>query len=100
MCLPVHSIIAAPRKKLKVARNAKIRTAASPEPGIGFIEPGVLYRIDEAKRRLGWEETALRTARGKGLKVMYLGNRAYVRGEALIEYIERNSKSQHRSVDT
>lgn len=64
----------------------------------GFVEPGVLYRLEEAMGRLGWADAAMRTARRNGLKVMYLGNRGYVMGEELIGYISRHAAAEHRSV--
>jgi hypothetical protein len=48
-------------------------TATTQTPGA--IEPGVLYTLDEIKRRSKLGEWALRTARRNGLRVIYTGGR-------------------------
>ncbi|MEZ6038895.1 MAG: hypothetical protein R3C20_00215 [Planctomycetaceae bacterium] len=56
------------------------------------IEDGVTYPLDEFTRRAGLGRHAMREARAKGLKVIRLGNRAYVRGSdfnAFLGQLER-----------
>lgn len=55
----------------------------------GEVHPGVLYRADELKGRMGWSDAALRAARRRGLVVRREGKRAYVLGEDVITYIKR-----------
>lgn len=54
----------------------------------GEIQPGVLYTLPEIKRRSGLGEWALRTARRNGLRVIYTGGRAFVRGSDFIKYLD------------
>jgi hypothetical protein len=55
----------------------------------GTIELGVLYPIEEFKRRTGFGSHAMRTARRNGLKVRYVGGRAFVRGDDFLSYIDK-----------
>ena len=67
---------------------AVVKDAASEKAKqLGEIRPDSLYRLPEAARRLGWSSTAIRTARRKGLAVRYFANRAYVVGQALIDFL-------------
>lgn len=66
--------------------------AATKHTTPAVIEPGHLYGLDEAKRRMRWSATAFRTARRNGLRVRYAGGRGYVRGSDLIEYIDAHGK--------
>jgi hypothetical protein len=47
-----------------------------------------VYRIDEAKRRLGWTDSALRAAKRRGLKVLASGKRRYVTGTEILRFLE------------
>jgi hypothetical protein len=58
----------------------------------GFIEPTVLYRADEAQRRLRLGAWAWRQMRRDGLAVLRVNGRAFVMGSALIEFIERKGR--------
>ena len=53
----------------------------------GNIDPGQLYRADEALARAGWKYSAFTEAKRRGLKTFKSGRRLYVRGEDLIEFI-------------
>ena len=70
-------------------------TATSPIPGA--IEPGVMFTLDEIKRRSKLGEWALRTARRNGLRVIYTGGRAFVRGQDFVEYLDRIAGGQNGS---
>ncbi len=61
-------------------------------PSLGPIEPDVLYPLPDLKARSGMGETALRTARQSGLKVMYAGNRGFCLGKNFIEWMEQNAR--------
>lgn len=54
----------------------------------GEVHHGALYRADELKARMGWSDSALRSARRHGLKVRYVGKRAYVLGEDVISFMK------------
>lgn len=56
----------------------------------GEVHPGVLYRADELKGRMGWSDSALRAARRRGLVVRREGKRVYILGEDVISYIRRD----------
>ena len=57
-----------------------------------LIAADELYRMDEAQERLGLGVAAMRTARKNGLRVCYLGGRAFVSGRELIRYIKSNGE--------
>lgn len=67
--------------------NCIMATTSGSAPGT--IEPAVLYKLDELKRRAGLGNWAFRTARKNGLKVRYLANRAFVKGSDFIDFVER-----------
>ena len=54
----------------------------------GEVNPSALYRADELKARMGWSDSALRSARRRGLKVRRDGKRAYILGEDVISYMK------------
>lgn len=58
---------------------------------LGPIEPHVLYPLTVLQERTGFGNDAMRTARSKGLRVMYAGGRGYVLGRDFIAYLEANS---------
>jgi hypothetical protein len=62
------------------------------QPGLGPVEPGILYPVDDLKARTGFGTAALREARRNGLRVKYAGGRAYIKGEWFIDYIEAHGK--------
>lgn len=74
---------------------------------IEIAHPGVIslnsaYRLDEAKRRLGMSEHAMRQARRRGLKVRYVGRRGYLLGRDWLAFLETQSKetAQFSACDT
>lgn len=58
---------------------------------VGVIEPQILYRWDEAMKRMGWGRKAADAARRRGLSVMSSGKRRFVKGSELLAFIERDS---------
>jgi len=58
----------------------------------GTIEPNILYTLEEAKQRTGWGAAAFRTARRRGLRVLYQGRRGFVKGSDLIRHIEEHEE--------
>ena len=55
----------------------------------GSIAPAALYRLDEAKSRMGWRDAGFRAAVRAGLKVHRAGKRLYVLGSDLIAFVTR-----------
>ena len=55
----------------------------------GAIDPGVLYRLDEAKLRMGWRDAAFRAAVRAGLPIHRSGKRVFIRGVDLVAYVTR-----------
>jgi len=68
------------------------KTKAPKAPGI--ISPAELYHLDEAKDRLRWNVTAMRTARRNGLKIRYAGGRGYLLGADILAYIDQHGRSE------
>lgn len=60
-------------------------------PALGPIEPHILYPLADLQARSGMGSGALRTARQKGLKVLYTAGRGYVLGRDFIAYVEANA---------
>ena len=54
----------------------------------GVISVHELYTLEEAKRRLRWTESALRTARRQGLKLLSCGKRRYLSGREIVRFLE------------
>jgi len=52
-----------------------------------------LYRIEEAKARLGWSDSALRAAKRRGLTVIVCGKRRYVTGKEILRFLENQSST-------
>jgi hypothetical protein len=53
----------------------------------GAIVGDALYTIGELRMRLDWSESALRSARRKGLKIHRCGRRSYAVGREVIDHI-------------
>lgn len=67
------------------------RIFPTPSPANGA--PGVIskieiYRLSEAKARLGWSESALRAAKRRGLRLLASGKRRYITGEEIFRFLE------------
>ncbi len=58
----------------------------SPTPGVVSLHE--IYAITEARRRLGWTESALRAARRRGLRLLTCGKRRYVTGQEILRFLE------------
>lgn len=53
----------------------------------GVISVTEIYAIEEAKRRLGWSDAALRAAKRRGLKLLRSGKRRYVTGQEILRFL-------------
>jgi hypothetical protein len=50
-----------------------------------------VYRLDEAKARLGWSDSALRAAKRRGLQILVCGKRRYIAGKAIARFLENQA---------
>lgn len=75
---------------MTVTMATKLKAPKAP----GVICPDELYHLEEAKERLRWNLTAMRTARRNGLKIRYAGGRGYLLGADILAYIDQNGKSE------
>lgn len=57
----------------------------------GVVSVFEIYAIDEAKRRLGWSDSALRNAKRRGLQLLTSGKRRYVTGNEILRFLQSNS---------
>jgi hypothetical protein len=60
----------------------------------GVVSTTEFYTIREAKRRLGWSDSAFRAAKRRGLTVLACGKRRYVTGLALLTFLENDASSK------
>lgn len=58
----------------------------------GVIERGSLYTLSEVQSRTGWSKHALRAARRAGLPVKYVGGRAFLTGDSILEFVVNHGK--------
>ncbi len=68
------------------------------QPASGQIMADSLYTLDELKSRLGLGSHAMRTARRSGLRVRYVGRRAFVLGRDVLEFVEQTGKVSKQGV--
>ncbi len=54
--------------------------------------PGTLYTLQDFQAATGMKKTALRTARERGLKVRYVGNRGFILADDFLEYVQAEGK--------
>ena len=57
----------------------------------GIISVLEIYRLDEAKARLGWSDSALRAAKRRGLQILVCGKRRYIAGKEIARFLEQQS---------
>lgn len=60
----------------------------------GVISLHELYRLEEAKLRLGWSDAAYRAARRRGLAVIESGKRRYLSGQEIIRFLTADSSAR------
>ncbi len=73
--------------------QAKPTDGGGARPSERRCAPGVisvleLYRVEEAKARLGWTDSALRAAKRRGLSLIACGKRRYVTGKEILRFLE------------
>lgn len=54
----------------------------------GVISTLEIYALDEAKRRLRWTDSAVRSAKRRGLRLIKCGKRKYVSGQELLRFFD------------
>ena len=67
--------------------------AASTAPN-GRISADQLLTLDAVQTELGLGAHAMRMARRRGLRVKYIGRRAFVLGRDLIAFIDQHGKTE------
>jgi len=74
-------------------RNAPYRSPERPTVDTaGSVDLDTLYRLDEAKARMGWRDAAFRAAVRAGLKVYRSGKRSFLLGSDLIAFVTRTKE--------
>ncbi|QGQ26836.1 hypothetical protein F1728_31020 [Gimesia benthica] len=56
------------------------------------------YTLEELMKRTGLKRDAMRTARRKGLRVIYRHNRGYVLGRDWLSYLDMQAKADSAEV--
>ena len=74
------------------------RGAADSAPGVVSVLE--VYRLDEAKRRLGWSDSAFRAARRRGLNVLVSGKRRYITGQEILRFLEADDAATQQGQPT
>jgi hypothetical protein len=60
-----------------------------PPDSPGVISVWEVYTLEEARQRLRWTESAARSARRQGLKLMRCGKRRYVTGKEIVRFLKQ-----------
>ena len=71
-----------------------IESASTSSGVIGLTE---IYTVEEAKRRLGWSDSALRAAKRRGLQLLRSGKRRYLTGREILRFLEAETESHETS---
>jgi hypothetical protein len=75
-----------------MARSSKRTSHVVDQQPREWSAPGVvslqeLYTVEEAKARMGWTESAFRSAKRQGLKLLMCGKRRYVTGTEILRFL-------------
>src|SRR5688572_24051314 len=54
-----------------------------------------IYRLDDAKRRLGWTDASLRSAKRRGLRLLTSGKRRYLTGREILRFLQHDTAANH-----
>jgi hypothetical protein len=65
-----------------------------PHPTPGVVSIFECYRLDEFRRRMGLGDLAFREVRRRGLRVVKIGKRVYVRGKDWMDFVDRVAEGQ------
>jgi hypothetical protein len=77
-----------------MAKSEGGRPADRSQPVPGAVDPETLYRADELKSRMGWRDSAFRSACRNGLRVHRAGKRAYVLGADAVSFVTKGGGDQ------
>jgi hypothetical protein len=66
--------------------------SATNAPCTGVFATNEVYSIEEAKRRLGWSDSAMRAAKRRGLSLLRSGKRRYVTGQEILRFLQEETK--------
>jgi len=69
---------------------------AGTEALTGSIRSDELLSLAELRRRLGWQEHAVRQARRAGLRLVSFGREKYVLGADVLQFFEKLGAEQER----
>ncbi len=58
------------------------------------VRSGEVYSLAELRRRLQWQEHAVRQARVKGLRLVVFGRQKYALGSDVLKFFERLAEQQ------
>lgn len=70
------------------------RNGAETGTPVGVIRADEAYTLEEFKRRVGFQNAALRRARRAGLRLLREGKRKYVLGRDWIDYLLKSAGHQ------
>jgi hypothetical protein len=68
--------------------------------GPAVIRSGEVYSLAELRRRLQWQEHALRMARAAGLRLVSFGRQKFVLGSDILEFFKRLGDRQQAPADS
>lgn len=63
----------------------------------GAIQPGQVFTLEQFERATGYGKAALRTLRRKGLRVVYLSNRGFVRSDDFLTFLDAHGKPNEQN---
>jgi hypothetical protein len=65
----------------------------------GTISVTEVYTLKEVRRRLGWTDSSLRSAKRHGLQLLSCGKRKYVAGQDVLDFLRRKHASRLVATD-
>ncbi len=81
----------------KSPKSSKARQGADRAGGpavAGVVRADEVYRLAELKRRLGWQDHALRQARRAGLRLIPFGREKFALGSDVLDFFRRLADKQ------
>jgi hypothetical protein len=81
------------KKRLPIGAD---HPAPPPRSGDDAIKRGELYRAKDVLGRLGLGQWAYRMMKRAGLNVRYVGGRAFLLGDDVIDFFARKEKENHQ----
>jgi hypothetical protein len=70
-----------------------------PRRSPAVVRAGEVYSLAELRRRLGWQDHAVRQARVKGLRLVSFGHAKYALGSDVLKFFERLGDQQQAKTD-